>query len=119
VASQQVARRPSGGAAGLLSAVRTSAKGCTTWSATEDGAPVSYRLQPVTTAPTIGDDSAVYQVTRTAGGTSVTAVQVYLVRGDLLSVLSWTGRALPTAADLAFVQRLAGTAAAQLPGGTG
>ena len=119
VASQQVARRPSGGARELLAAVRRSATGCTAWSATEDGGLVSYRLQPVTTAPTVGDDSAVYQVTRTAGGRSVTAVEVYLVRGDVLSVLSWAGRALPTAADIAFVERLAGTAAAQLPGGTG
>jgi hypothetical protein len=111
--SQQAVVRP-GDAAALLTAVRASAQGCSTWKATENGRQVSYLLQAVTKATRIGNDSAVYRVTRTGDGAALYAVQVYVVQGNALSVLSYATRTPSTGDDVTYAENLARTGAGRL-----
>ena len=111
--SQQAARRAAGVPATLLGTVRSSAKGCTTWKTTEDAVEVSYSVSPVTTAARIGDDSAEYLVQRT-GTETLHVVQVYVVQGDVLCVVSLATSAATSAADISFAEGLARTGVTRL-----
>jgi hypothetical protein len=115
VVSQQAIRSPGGGAGGLLTSVRASAKGCGTWTAKEYGnQDATYTLAAKSEVPRIGEDSAAYLVTRTADGAALHVVQVWVVQGDVLSVLSYATAAPTSDTDTRYAEDLARTAAARL-----
>jgi len=113
VVSQQGARRAKGVPASLLGSVRSSAQGCSTWTATEDGAEVTYTLKAVARPARLGDDSAEYLIQR-SGGDSLHVVQVYVAQGELLSVVSFATSAATTPADITYAEGLARAGMARL-----
>ncbi|HEY6797902.1 MAG TPA: serine/threonine-protein kinase [Kineosporiaceae bacterium] len=114
IVSQQAAVRADGGAVALLAAVRTSARVCTTWTATEAGGTAVYQVSPRTPTTRIGDDAAEFWLTRTAGDQSFHVVQVYVVAGDVLSVVSYAIASPITSGDVAYAEGLARTGSGRL-----
>jgi serine/threonine-protein kinase PknK len=117
-ASQRAALRVDGGAAQLLETVRSSANGCSAWTAVEGGEQVAYTLRALPAQRTIGQKSAEYVLTRTVRAVSLAVVQIYVVQDDVLSVVSYAGRATSggtaSNADVAFAENLARTGAQRL-----
>lgn len=105
-----------GAAATALGTVRSSTT-CTAWKATEDGDEVAYEVSPLRGRPTLGDDSAEYRVQATGNGMTSHVIQVYVVQGDVLSILSYATVEPSTAADIAAAEALAAKGAQRLAAG--
>lgn len=89
-----------GQAAKSLAAVRASGRSCTSWSDTEGQATVTYAFKPVQGRTRLGDDSAVYQIKATGTEVPFNAVQIYVVKGDVLSILTYGVTTDITSADI-------------------
>ena len=97
----------SGTGAKVLGTVRSSSTKCTKWNAVEEGDKVAYQVAPLDGRPTLGDDSVEYRVQATNKSLSLHVIQVYVVRGDALSIVSYATLAPSTDADIAAAESLA------------
>jgi hypothetical protein len=105
-----------GAAAKALGTVRSSTT-CKTWTSTENGDEVAYDVSGLGGRPTLGDDSAEYRVQATGNGITLHVIQVYVVRGDVLSILSYATAEPSTNADIAAAEALAARGAQRLATG--
>jgi serine/threonine-protein kinase PknK len=112
--TQEVFRGARGDAAKALNAVRSSARQCTFWPPTRNTAQVSYSFTPLAGRRTLGESSAEYRIESVTNRTVLHIVQVYVVQGDVLSILSYGTLTPSTDGDISLAESLAATGARRL-----
>lgn len=103
-----------GQAAKALASVRSSARACSTWTGDKDGSEVTYTFKPLAGRGRLGDDSAAFEIQVSDGDVPFNAVQIYIVKGDILSILTYGVTASVTAADVAAAENFAAKGANRL-----
>jgi serine/threonine-protein kinase PknK len=82
-----------------LALVRSSVKSCSRWQASGDGG-ATFTVRTVGGRPRLGEDSEVFEIRSSGDDTPFSAVQIYIVRGDTLSILTYGATTDLTAASI-------------------